>query len=193
MTPWFIATKRFTPRDGKAWTEYINWSGLSQLEELVSLDGMLCPTLLPEIQPDDWPYIVQEDFMLQFFLDFEFLSKRVAAIQDKNLLCVFRNPEQLPVALPLADFECLGFDLVDTKAGASALSNCGGFPDVFANSELSCYGLLPHLERAADIQKRLRLVHPEEAHANCHVWAIFRALATSATRPPQHTSPAPAC
>jgi hypothetical protein len=48
MQPWFIATEAFTPRDGEAWTKYVSWSGLAHLDEVVSLDPMLCPTVLPE-------------------------------------------------------------------------------------------------------------------------------------------------
>jgi hypothetical protein len=76
----------------------------------------------------------------------------------------------------VARFQFLGYDLVDVEDTASALTNCGGFPDVFANSELSRFGLLPELARAVEVQRLLRSLHPEEHHANCHVWAIFRAV-----------------
>jgi hypothetical protein len=99
MTPWFIATQPFTPEDGDRWRDYTNWSGLMQLRELVSLDGIRCPTLLPEIQPDYWPHIVQEDFMLHYCLDFDFLMSQVAAIERKNILCVYRNPVERPQEL----------------------------------------------------------------------------------------------
>jgi hypothetical protein len=111
----------------------------------------------------------------RYFLDFDFLLKQVAAIGKRNLLCMFRNPTQRPVAPAVADFEFLGFDLVDVHDTASALTNCGGFPDVFANSELSRFGLLPDFNRAVDVQTVLRSLHPQDPHANCHLWVIFRA------------------
>ena len=173
MTPWFIATEPFTPANG-AWEHYIEWSGLTQLVELVSLDGILCPTLLREIKEDYWPYIVNEDLMLHYFVDFDFLMRQVAEIERKNVLCVIRNPTERPAAPLVAPFEFLGYDLVDVEGDVSALTNCGGFPDVFANSELSRVGLLPEFERAVEVQRLLRSVHPEEHHADCHLWAIFR-------------------
>ena len=175
MTPWFIATARFTPDDGGRWNDYIQWSGLTQLEEVVSLDGLLCPTLLREIRYDYWPHIVQEDFMLNYFLDFDFLVKQVAGIEKKNVLCVFRNPVERPVAPSGARFEFLGYDLVDVECMISALTNCGGYPDVSAGSELSRCGLLPELGRAIEVQGLLRSLHPEDHHAHCHVWAVLRA------------------
>jgi hypothetical protein len=176
MIPGFIATQPFTPEDGDRWLDYLRWSGLMQLQEVVSLDGMLCPTLLPEIKDEYWPHMVQEDFMLNYFLDFDYLMTQVAAIEKKNVLCVFRNPPERPQAPPVAQFRFLGYDLVDVQGMASALTNCGGFPDVFANSELSSVGLLPDLERSIEVQAKLRSVHPGEHHADCHVWAIFRAI-----------------
>src|SRR5947209_14584085 len=105
MIPGFIATQPFTPEDGDRWLDYLRWSGLMQLQEVVSLDGMLCPTLLPEIKDEYWPYIVQEDFMLNYFLDFDYLIAQVAVIEKKNILCVFRNPVGRPQAPPVAQFD----------------------------------------------------------------------------------------
>lgn len=176
MQPWYIATETFTPRH-EGWTKYIAWSRLTQLDEVVSLDPMLCPSLLSDIKTDYWPHIVNEDFMLQFFLDLDFLRRQLPAHGERNLLCVFRNPHETPSAPPSAlDFEILGYDLVDVQAGASALTNCGGFPDVFDNSELSSKGLLTSCTRALEVQSELRRTYPDEPHAHCHVWAIFRAV-----------------
>ncbi|HXN48441.1 MAG TPA: hypothetical protein VN893_17465 [Bryobacteraceae bacterium] len=179
MTPWFIATEPFTPADGEKWDKYIEWSGLKQLDEVVSLDGLLCPTLLREIKDEYWPHIVNEDFMLQFFVDFDFLMTQVAEIETKNVLCVFRNPTREPEAPSFADLRFLGYDLVDRDCCISALTNCGGFPDVFANSELSRVGLLTDFGRAVEVQHKLRSLHPAEHHADCHLWAVFRLAAAS--------------
>src|SRR5215470_11372096 len=160
MIPWFIATQPFTPTDGDRWIDYVKWSGLTQLQEVVSLDGMLCPTLLPEVKDEYWPHIVQEDFMLNYFLDFDYLMAQVAAIEKKNVLCVFRNPVEPPQAPLAAQFRFLGFDLVDVQNSASALTNCGGFPRAFANSELARVGLLPELQRAIERQAALRSGYP---------------------------------
>lgn len=148
MTPWFVATQPFGPEDGQRWTDYIAWSGLTQLKELVGLDLMLCRPVLDEIKDEYWPHIVNENFMLNFWVDFDFLMRQVAAIQKKNVLCVFRNPEQQPYTPAFADFQFLGYDVVDVHGDISALTNCGGFPDVFANEELSSVGLLTDYGRA---------------------------------------------
>ena len=102
MTPWFTATEPFTPNDGAKRNEYIAWSGLAQLDEVVSLVGMLCPTVLREIKDDYWPHIVNENFMLHFFVNFDFLREQVAGIEKKAILCVFRDPRVQPQAPPVS-------------------------------------------------------------------------------------------
>ena len=97
MQPWFIATEPFRPGHPE-WARFIEWSGLSQLKEVV-FDPILCPTVLPEIKAEYWPHIVNEDFMLQFFVNYDFFREQVAGIPAKNVLCVVRNPEGRP-ALP---------------------------------------------------------------------------------------------
>jgi hypothetical protein len=136
--PWFIAIKIFGPANGDDWIKYVEWSGLSQLEELISLDTMLCPTILPDIKADYWPHIVQEDGCLHFFTDLAFLLQQVADSDGSRILCIYRNSESLPV-LPaeLSGFRPVGYDLVDDQTSISALSNCGGWPGVLDNSELS--------------------------------------------------------
>ena len=173
MQPWFIATETFISSEG-----YVSWSGLEHLDEVVSLDSMLCPTVLPEIKDEYWPYIVNEDFMLQFFVDLEFLLQQISHIPERNLLCVYLNPEGEPPAYSESvSFEFLGYDLVDVQGIASALTNCGGFPDVFAYNELSPKGLIESRSRGFEIQGELRAKYPEADHTDCHVWAIFRAVA----------------
>jgi hypothetical protein len=173
MTPWFIATEPFTP-EHEHWASYIKWSGLHQLTELISLDPMLCPSVLTELKDEYWPHIVNEDLMLDFFVDFDFLCNEVAGVEKKHLLCVFRNPTAAPLAPAITPFEFLGYDLVDIQHSASALTNCGGFPGDFENAELSRFGLLTDFSRAQELQSKLRTAHPEEPHADCHLWAIFR-------------------
>ena len=177
MQPWFIATETFTPRRGDIWTKYLNWSGLAHLDEVVSLDSILCPTLLPQIKAEYWPHIVNEDYMLNFFTDLEYLLEQIVDVSERNLLCVYRNPSSsTPPGTEPASFDFLGYDIVDVQSTASALTNCGGFPDVFDNRELSPKGLLTSYARASQVQSELRANHPDNHHARCHLWAIYRAI-----------------
>src|SRR4026209_1102755 len=96
MGPLYIATERFDPGRGLEWDRYVAWSGLTQLREVVSLDAMLCPRVVEEILPDDWDHSVNEDFMLDYFTDLEYLVERIGGMAGRNLLCVYRNPKTTP-------------------------------------------------------------------------------------------------
>jgi hypothetical protein len=175
MQPWFTATARFDPNiNAQEWERYVAGSGLTQLEEVVTLDTLLCPPVLREVKPTYWPHIANEDYMLQFFTSLEFLLGEVAEIPSKNVLCVFRNPETAPVPPKQISWSFIGYDLVDVFGGNSALTNCGGFPKSFSDSELNSKGLLSSRERAYEVQHSLRREYGDEPHADCHVWAIFR-------------------
>lgn len=179
LGPLYIAVERFGPWDGESWQSYVRWSGLAQLEELVSLDAGLCSPVLKDVRDEYWPHIVNEDFMLDYFKDLDFLLTQVSEIEEKNTLCVFRNPTSHPTLPPeVLKFEFLGYDLVDVFGSASALSNCGGFPKAFSNMEINKFGLLDTHERATEVQASLRAAYPDDDHADCHNWALFRAIET---------------
>ena len=173
MHPWFIATEKFDPSDSR-WQKYIAWSGLEQLNEVVSLDTYLCPSVLSEIKTEYWNHIVNQDFLLNFFTNLEFLQRETASIRDKNLLCVFRNPDAHPDSNIPDGFQFVGYDLIDKQLTNSALTNCHGFPKAFANNELTEKGLLTTYERSREVQELLRREYPREHHADCDVWAVFR-------------------
>jgi hypothetical protein len=173
--PFYIATESFGPWCGKRWTSYLGYSGLTQVREIVSLDNLLCPTLLKETHDEDWAHIVNENFMLHFFTDLEYLRYRCREEFNHNLLCLIENPDQnFNQSTIDPGFVFKGYDLVDLYNGNSALTNCGGFPLVFQNSELSEFGLISQLSRAIELQRELPLKYPDQPHAKCKIWLISR-------------------
>jgi hypothetical protein len=68
----------------------------------------------------------------------------------------------------------VGYDLIEEQTQISALTNCGGFPDVFRNEELNRFGLIDNFERASKVRSLLVQRHPEEHHAQCEMYAIWR-------------------
>lgn len=130
----------------------------------------------------DWHYVVNEDFVLDFFTDFDFVRCHAAGIPRSMVLAAVREPTVADIAaatrastLPGApQFQFAGFDIVDKQGGISVLLDCGGFPEVFSPIELSAEsGLIPSLERAYEIRDTLCVLHPDNPHTNCHVWAVW--------------------
>jgi len=173
IEPWYVAVEPFDPSFGEDWAEFIRWSGLTQLVEVVSLDSSLCPSLVREFNDEDWKHNVHQDGLIEFFRDLDYLLKRVAEVKPVTILATVRNPsEECRDAFSDPRFEFRGYDLIGT--GMSALMNCGGFPLAFRNDELSSSGLIATLARAREIQKALSENYPDEHHADCDVWALWK-------------------
>ena len=174
-TPVFAARRRFGPQAGERWTRYVAWARLPQLRELVSLDTMLCPAFPEELTSDDWQHNVHADYQVTHFHSLDHLRGRIAGVDGLNLLAILREPsvDDLGRVL-LPGFSFAGFDLLDVHGDVSALTNCGGFDDVFGPEELNPLGLLDERARAVAVRRRLRAEYPDQHHAICDVWAIWR-------------------
>ena len=141
----YSAVQRFDPSCNDAWTNFIEWCGLTQLREVVSLDGILCRSVIviDELTAEDWQHVINENFKCHLFLDLEYLLGKVAGSDRVNVLALIQNPTEDEVrAFSDNRFTLRGFDLVELQTGISALVNCGGFPKAFASTVLSDCGLL---------------------------------------------------
>lgn len=171
----YTAVTRFDPTSGEQWRKFVEWSGLAQLQEVISLDGILCPTIFQELVAEDWQHNVQEDFKTHFFHDLDYVLGKVAGNERVTVLALMQNPTTADLA-SFADprFVLRGFDLVERGGEISALVNCGGFHKAFARADLSEYGLLLNHAQALRVQKLLRAEYPDEHHADCDVWAVWQ-------------------
>ena len=171
----FIATEKFDAEDGERWRSYCAWANIPALREVVSLDGLLCTHLVKEFTEDDWAHIVNADFRLDYFRDLDYLLRRVSSCHRRNVLGLYRNSPQHIMNPPAPHaFTFLGYDLIEEATQVSALVNCGGFPKVYSNEELNEFGLLKDFDRASEVQVRLPEAHPDEPHADCELYAIWR-------------------
>ena len=171
MEIWYIAVEKFDPSKGDKWRSYIQWSGLKQLNRVLSLDGILNPPILDEFTNHN----IQEDFATDFWGDIEYLISRLPEDKNFNVYAVIRSPEnEVSNLVPDERFSFVGYDLVDKKGGISVLTNCGGFPNAFHDFELSGDGLLKDYNRAGEVHEALmRNYAKDNPHADCLIWAIW--------------------
>ena len=175
IDPWYRAVKPFDPTCGEKWTKYIDWSGLTQLRELVSFDCCWCPDVIKKLKGRDWKHNVHEDYVLFFFTDLDYLLKRVAKLKPVNILAAVENPQsECRNAFYDPRFEFKGYDVIDTCCEISALTNAGGFAKPFQNEELSDVGLISSLGRAVEICRSAQKHCSRENHADCDVWALWK-------------------
>ncbi len=175
IEPLFIATERFDPTDGEKWQKYFEWAKIPAIKEVVSLDTCLCSRLIKEFSDEDWKHNAGKDAPPIHFGDLKYLLHRVRGMARRNILEVYRNPiAHINESAGGRDFVFAGYDLIEDATQISALINCGGFPEVFTNQELNCYGLISEFERAVKVKRLLLEKHPEEPHAHCEMYAIWR-------------------
>ena len=160
---YYTARKRFGPFCGEPWTAYASWAGLTDVKELISFDEILCPNLIENLTDEDWKHNVQADNRVFWFIDFDYLKKRVrfdSALH--NILAIAENTEHWT---PPSEFMHRGFDIIDSYDNISILTNCrGGFGDTMVGLKLNSYGLVDSLETAESIAYDLRRSFPDEAH-----------------------------
>jgi hypothetical protein len=173
--PVFAARRRFGPHHGARWRDWVTWSGLTGVRELVTLDTMLCPEVPERLAAEDWEHNVHADYQIMHFRSLPYLARRVAGTPDLHLLALLSNPTAGDVArVGLPGFDFAGFEVLDVHGDVSALTNCRGFPGVFAPEELNPFGLLADLGRADEVRRALRSAYPGQAHTDCDVWAVWR-------------------
>lgn len=168
---------KYSNEDGMPWKKYIEWSKLTHLTELVSLDEILNEILVePDYEnEDDYNFIhFIESFQTGFFTTLDYVFKRIKTKDRFNLLAVVIEPDQNCEDIKIDGYEFLGYDLLDQSFDISALANCGGFDETFLPKDLNDKGLIDKFSKAYSIKKRLLENNPEEYHADTYVIAIWR-------------------
>jgi hypothetical protein len=175
----YRVVERFSPSSGASWAKYIAGSGLSGLTEVVGLDASLCPPLLHRHTDQDSAHAVFGGNFIGCFDDLDYALSRLDVAFDPErhqVLAVAREPVEADVmAAELPGFRFKGFELIaDEESAFSALTNCGGFDLAFGPDDLSECGLVRTAARAYEIAESLGELYPDEPHADCTVWALWR-------------------
>ena len=182
MIFWYGARGTFSKlsqENPKTWDNYIEWSKLNHLTELILLDSGLNEDLVEvnfdNIDIDDWKFIVIDgSFQTGFYTTVEYVLRNIKAKNTFNFLTVVKEPRERCESITINDFEFVGNELLDNDYSNSALTNCGGFDETFSTSDLNKFGLIDNYEKAYDIRERLSENNPEDRHADCNVIAVWR-------------------
>ena len=179
MQIWYTARNKFDKNHSEDdfWIDYINWARLSQLKEVVGLDCSLSD-LVFEVDTEDestYDHLITDDmYSTELFNSLDYVLNKARNTEVFNLLAVLKNPLADCSVLAMEDFQFLGYELLDEFYEHSALTNCGGFDETFLPSELNEYGLLNSYDRTVEVQKNLITNNPEEDHAYCNIFGIWR-------------------
>jgi hypothetical protein len=183
MKVYYTATAKFNPATQRTyqgqdmnWPGYIAWSQLRHLKEVITLDSILGQQVVERDNQLDAEYLDWEDFIPNLYISLDYLLSKLQTRDPSsyNLLAVTKEPTAPCETIPIAGFDFIGYDLLDIYGDVSALTNCGGFDNAFLPIDLNEYGLLSTYEKAYLIKEELIKNNPDESHANCYVWAIWR-------------------
>ncbi len=144
----YYICQRFFVKDNKGYS-----IANSKIEEIVSIDCCL------------FPYSERRRY------------KEKSLLKDnEQILAVvnIKNGKEIP---SIEGYEFCGFDLAEEDTEISALTNCCDILDgVYPYEKLNKYGLLDNLEDAEMIKEQLPIHAPNEPHAYCEIYAIWRKL-----------------
>lgn len=194
----YVALEIYIPTKG-----YLEFSKLNHVKEIITLDDMLCPNLIKELTEEDWKHLYRKrrsavldkldgslskekqslevskrqvvECYFGMFVNLDWLLNKINHIEDKQVLAVSKEPIEDCVKINFDNrFKFYGYDLMDDDCCTSALTNCGGFDEIFSVNDISEYGLIKDFSKARLIQRLLKEKYPYESHANCTLWAIWR-------------------
>lgn len=96
----------------------------------------------------------------------------------QQILAVIVRPQPEPATYLENDgFEFCGYDLVETATAISAITNCGAMFNSVRYTDLTNFGLIPTYKDAVCTQLALVEEDPDEPHAYCDIYEIWRKLA----------------
>ena len=175
---YFTALKTYDSdnKNGFSWNEYLEWTKLFHLEELVSLDGNLNKLVfIPDLNaPEEWGHIITDQGMVMFFFNsLEYVLDKVKDLDFFNLLAIIKEPNEVKADLD-DTFDFIGYDLIEIGGDTSALTNGGGFDDTFLPADLNKYGLISKFDKAKRILKELPLNNPDQHHIDCYLYEVWR-------------------
>ena len=147
----FYSCKRFFTNE-----DYKKFSKLP-IDEVVSMDSALFPY-------DERILLNKNTAKMQSLTN---------GLQILRVCCVLDKIP--PVTEKVDSFDFCGYDLVD-EFEISALTNCGGFDNAFTYKDLNSFGLIPNYQLAKKLQADLENKYPDEEHADCLLFAIWRRI-----------------
>lgn len=164
-TMWCLSTRSIRRAGDPEWENYINSIGLSQLQEIRSIDSWCNPHATSS---GDWK-LESIDQVWEFFLE-DLLPN---PILDEQYYLLFTDALNSEIPQNHPRLKLLGYDLSD-ETWTSSLLNCGRWEGILAPiaQRINQYGLLS-LEDAKIAQSLLPETWHHNPHAMVTIWALF--------------------
>ncbi len=160
-----------------SWSRYIEWTKMTHLSELVTLDGGLSEFFvkIDYSKTEDWEgiYIVNQG-LTDFFKTPEFVLKRLKTNDKFNLLTLVIRPNYTCNHIEVEGYEFVGYELLDKDFCNSLLTNFGGFDHIFLPKDLNDKGLIDDFTKVYEIKEQLLENNPDGYFSDTNVIAVWR-------------------
>ena len=137
------------------------------------------PSFEPDLN-DAYTYEIglttENGYFANCYRNIDYVKNNTPASWQSNILAVLPKPELDCSAIKIDGFEFIGYDLLDQSNDTSAITNCGGFDNIFSTDILNKHGLINDFATAIQLRETLFEKHPEEYHADSNVWAVWKAV-----------------
>lgn len=165
----FTIIESFSPQDGDRWKSYCEWRGLN-FEAFESIDGILRTNLFTPGTDEDWQHIVNQNFMLHLFTNFDYALKKHKEIGKGDLVGLrFEGHDE-------SDSRFLGYDLIDKYCDVSLLTNWGNDVEII-NRSLTPFALISNRKIIEDVQAELFRTNGNDGHVEwCRIVSIYRPI-----------------
>lgn len=163
INPQFYLCRRYYPTHPNE----KQWFGVF-IKEIVSVDTILFP--------EEEQVVLSEEQARNIIVEEDRQVLRVFCMHDENGSI---DPSYI-AEQKIDEFDFCGFDLAD--CWVSAILNCGSFTSgdyfsmAFDYRELNELGLIPDYESAVKIRRKLMDEYPDDDHAYCAIFAIWRRI-----------------
>lgn len=162
----FTIVESSSPSDGDRWISYCQWRGLA-FTGFDSIDGILRPSLLSDLEGEDWNHIDHENFRVHLITDYDYAVQKHYQIGQGDLVGLkFSEHDE-------SDPRFLGFDLIDGYYDVSLLTNWGNDVDSI-NRSLSPNALILSCQTVMEIQQELLRTSNTDPHVEgCQIVSIY--------------------
>src|SRR5689334_23596153 len=91
----YTAREKFDSSCGDDWKKYLEFLGRDDLTRVVTLDAILCPSVIEVAKQEDWDALPPDPMSMNFFFDLGLVQRRAAAATKRcNVLAVIKEPRR---------------------------------------------------------------------------------------------------
>lgn len=179
---YYTARSRFyksaNEEENEGWNLFAAKCGITRQTELLSLDNWVSWSLVMEDRYGPKTNLTHRAFNGEYLNELYNTAEFVLGITDKkenfNFLAVVVNPVQDCALVEIADYDFMGYDVMDAYCFNSALMNKGDYFPAFLPVDLNDHGLIARYEEAVAARSNFLTSNTDEKYAVINIAAIWR-------------------